>query len=223
MTRPLASRLLLLALPLPLLLAACGDEETAEPDTIACSASQRLEARGGVGDVPGDLTQSTLSGLLAVRRIAIDMGEVTFTPQGASEPVTRPRVLTFQTNTANPDGRDLFGSISRLADQSDGDLTFEIVNQPDGTFCDVNNGELCARFGLEDTPNRELTDDNIIHPATSGTLIFTQVSSTVLAASWDLDLGPNLANEFDESTGNLQGCFYATIGAGTGENTNPLQ
>ncbi len=222
MTRP-AQALLLAALPLALLTAACGDEEAAEPDTIACSASQRLETRGGVGDVPGDLTQKTLSGLLTARRIAIDMGEVTFTPQGASEPVTRPRVLTFQTNTANPEGRELLEVLGLRADQSDGDLSFQIVNQPDGAFCDVNNGQLCARFGLEDTPNRELTDDNIIHPATSGTLTFTQVSSTVLAASWDLDLGPNLANEFDESTGNLQGCFYATIGAGTGENTNPLQ
>jgi len=209
---------------LALLAVGCGDEEEADPNAIVCDASQKIKTLGGVGEVDGAFAGATLEGELTPRRISLGMGEVDYLPQGATEPDRRARLLVFQTNLADPGGRELLINIERrISEVGEDGRTFQIVNRDLTTYCDVQAGELCARFGLDDSANGELVEDNVIHPGVGGSITFTALSATRLAAEWDVDLGANLQNEFDTSSGDLRGCFDAVKGAGLGENVFPLE
>lgn len=216
---PLAALALLLGL-----LTGCGEEEMADPDAIVCSASQKIKTLGAVGEVDGAFASATLEGELTPRRVTLGMGEVEYLPAGATEPVMRSRILVFQTNLADPDGRELLINIERrISELGEDGRSFEIVERDIAEYCDVQQGELCARFGLDDSNNRELVEDKVIFPGVGGTVTFTTLSSTRLAAEWEIDLGANLQNEFDTSSGQLEGCFDAVKGPGLGENVFPLQ
>lgn len=215
LSRRLAATLALL--PLALTAASCGDDsgDGGDPDAIACSSIRPAMIRGGVGDVPGDFDAEAISGLISTTRIALDLGSVEITPAGSDTPETRPRLLTFQTNQPDADGDSLMTAIERRIESlGDEGRTFTVVDQDIQTYCDPSDGVICARFGLDDTENGVLVSDKIIHAATGGTITFTRLSSTVIVAEWDLQLGPNVQQAgFDTSSGALQGCFEALRGS----------
>ena len=202
---------------------ACGDEEEVDPNAIACSSSKKLKVVGAVGDIDANFeTGSTIEGQLTPRRITLDLGEVEYQPVGATEPELRSRIIVLQTNLPDPSGRELLANIE-LSPEQDGERTFNVVSRPLDTYCDVQGGELCVRFGLDQSNNQELVEDNVIHEGISGTITFTRLNSSSLAANWSIDVGPNIQNEFDMSTGTIEGCFDALIGLSQGENTFPLE
>ncbi|MEL6181130.1 MAG: hypothetical protein AAFS10_19395 [Myxococcota bacterium] len=202
----------------------CGDDSS-DPNAIVCNSGQPFKQLGQVGDVDGNITAGSgmLDGNLSARQIAFNLGEVEFTPSGSDTSEIRTLVLSFNTNTGDdPVGRDLFTNISlRIEQMGDAGRTFELVSyDPETyfeTYCDPANGQLCARFGLDDTGDEELDNiDNVIHLAQSGTITFTEVTATSMAAEWSITFGPNISRAFDTSSGLLEGCFSAIIQSSTG-------
>ena len=148
----------------------------------------------------------------------MELGEVEFTPTGSEETETRPRLLVFSTNISDPNSRSLQTQLDlRIAAVGDEGRTFQIVERDLDELCDVSAGEICARFGLDDTSDGELNSDKVVHQGRSGTITFTQLTATTLAAEWSIEFGPNINRAFDESSGSIEGCFTAVVGDGTSD------
>lgn len=210
----------------------CGEDESEDPNAIVCGSGQPFKQIGVIAEPDGQESLSgevaaeagMLEGQLTTREIVFRLGDVEFTPAGSDTPETRPLVLSFNTNVGDPMGRDLLTNISlRIDSLGDQGRTFQLVSPGDDetyfeTYCDVANGQLCARYGLDDTSDGEVSGvDKVIHLAQGGTVTFTTVTSTSLEAEWNIDFGPNVSRAFDESGGVLEGCFSAIIGQGTSE------
>ena len=152
--------------------AACGEPE--EPaDTTSCSELRPIRLGGEVGELSAVFTRANDSlgveqdvGQLTSRRITLFLGEVEFTPAGGV-PGMRPRIMTIQTNTEGQiplqetidERRRGFGN------------EFDVIDKPEDTYCDPTEGELCVRFGLDNTENNELIADTIIHTGQSGSVV----------------------------------------------------
>jgi len=187
---------------------ACGDEEQEAPPGPCSSAA--FELAGTVGDVDGTVVTPQVSGYLDSTTFSLSVGEVEYTPAGG-DPEMRPRILTFGTNVGSPEGRELLLALDERVNGTSGG-TFEIVSHDIDTFCDVNAGELCARFGLDDNRNGKLISDNVMHEGLSGTFKIVNLTSNAVAAEWEVDFGSNLSDPFDDSSGTLSGCFRAVYG-----------
>lgn len=188
--------------------AACGDEKSDAPPGPCSSAS--LELTGDVAEIEGTLSTAEASGFIDSTMLALALGEVEFTPAGGT-PEMRPRILAFQTNTASPSGRELLITLDERVN-SGGMDSFEIVSRDIDSYCDVGAGQICARFGLDDNHNEKLISDHVVHEGISGTFKIVNLSSSAIAAEWDVEFGPNLPDPFDDSSGHLTGCLRATYG-----------
>lgn len=197
----------------------CGDDETpTDPNAIVCNSSQALKSVGEVGEVDGAYATKTLDGLLGSREIRLSLGEVDFMPAGTDEIDTRSRLLVFTGNQSSPSGRGLQTMIDlRISELGDDGRTFQIVDRGLNELCDVANGEICVRFGLDDTNNDELREDNVVHLGKSGTITFTELTATTLSAEWSITFGPNINRAFDDSSGMLDGCFSSVLGQGSAD------
>ena len=205
------------------LFAGCG-EETEEVD-LTCSGGQPIRLSGEVGEVDGNFLRNVDAGNLQVtvpigelndKRITLDLGEVDFLVAGAEEPEQRPRILVFQTNIADPEGSNLLENLNRRINSGEeGANELRVVDKDAEAYCDVEAGEICVRFGLDETGNRELAGDNVIHVGVGGTVKINALSATQVALEWDIDFGPNISKFGDMGSGNLEGCF-------AGQRGNPM-
>jgi hypothetical protein len=202
-------------------LGACGEAGEEEGDLTTCTELLPVRSAGDVGDLLGthrrsrvdqNLNHDELVGELTSRRITLLLGELEFTPAGG-QPEMRPRILTIQTNLegTNLKLQEAISERNRLFGPE-----FEVIDKPEDQFCDPNEGELCVRFGLDNTENNELISDTVIHTGQSGTITVEKFSAGRIHLSFDVEFGPNIKNEFDESSGHLEGCFDARVGAERG-------
>lgn len=204
-----------IALTAVAVLAGCGDTAEDEAGFTDCSELLVLRSEGDVGDILGNYRRSTLDdnldpeapvGEMTTRRIALFLGEVEFTPAGGA-PEMRPRLMTIQTNVEERRLLDELSDRKRLFGPD-----FDVIDKPIDQYCDPAQGELCVRFGLDNTANNELVADTVIHTGVSGTIGVQTVTAGRLRMTFDVDFGPNIQNEFDESGGHLEGCFDARLG-----------
>ncbi len=194
----------------------CGEEEPApDPNAIVCNVSQPTKTIGMVGDVEGDFTLAsgftaeTMLGERTDRRLTFNLGEVEFIVPGM-DPEMRPRILVLQTNVADPNGSDLLENLNRFLQDSD-DNTLEVVDVADDEYCDVAEGKICARFGLDNIPDGQLNQDGVIHKGVGGTVTFDTWTATRVKLHWDIEFGPNISKQFDDSDGELEGCFESSV------------
>ena len=215
--QPRVPRLWVCALLLALVGTGCGEEGVVEDDE-SCSSERVIRVAGLVAAIPGDYERSEDNdnlepeepvGELTDQRITIFLDEVEFTLPGG-EPEMRPRIMTIQTNVAGPGSSSLMESLF-VRRGSYGD-EFHVVSLPEETYCDPSEGEICVRFGLDNTQNNELVSDTVIHEGLSGQIWLDELTQGRLTARFDVEFGPNLKNEFDDSSGHLDGCFDVRIG-----------
>lgn len=204
------------------LLWGCGED--AVPEDTTCSGDQPIRIVGEVGEVAGGFLRNSESGTLAPtdsvgeltdRRITLDMGEVEFLVAGADEPELRSRRLVFQTNTSDPEGSTLLENLNRRINSgSEEARVLRVVNKPIEEYCDVEEGEICVRFGLDTTSDDELVKDSdpVVHLGLSGTVTIKVLTATRLDALWDVEFGPNVSKFGDTGSGQLTGCFAGQRG-----------
>ncbi len=207
--------------------AACGEAGEEEGDLTTCTELLPVRSEGNVGDLLGTFRRSRVDqnlnheqpvGELTSRRITLLLGELEFTPAGG-QPEMRPRILTIQTNVegSNLKLQEAISDRNRLFGPD-----FDVIDKPEDQFCDPSEGELCVRFGLDNTENNELISDTVIHTGQSGTVKVETFTAGRIHMTFDVEFGPNIKNEFDESSGHLEGCFDVRLGAERGGET-PLE
>ncbi len=207
---------------LPLVAVGCGEEVV--PEDTSCSGGQPLRVIGEAGEIDGTFIRNNTLGTLAVdvpvgevtdRRITVDMGTVEFLVAGSDEAEERPRLLVLQTNVADPEGSNLLENLNRRLNSGvEGADTLQVVNRDEGEYCDVEQGEICARFGLDNTANRELEKDSdgVVHLGVGGQVRVKTLTSTLIALEWDVEFGPNISKFGDASSGQLEGCLSTQRG-----------
>lgn len=199
----------------------CGEDEFV--DDGSCGSERAVRTTGGVDDLDGafvrsedagNLARSEPVGELATGHLTLPLGEAEFTVAGSEESEVRPRVLFFHTNAqADASFFELLGR--RLNSDAEEANELEVVAPTGEDFlCDIPNGQICVRFGFDDTENGELTpeSDGVVHDAVGGTVRIVALNANRIDLSWDLELGPNLSRFGDASSGELEGCFASTIG-----------
>lgn len=206
-----------LALFAVLALTACGEAGEDEADLTTCTELLPIRAEGQVGDVLGNYRRAAVDGNvnpteavgeMTSRRITLLMGEVEFTPAGG-EPEMRPRIMTLQTNMEGAQNfQEAISNRNRLFGPD-----FDVIDKPVDQYCNPDEGEMCVRFGLDNTLNNELASDTVIHTGQSGTVSVKTFTAGRMHLTFDVEFGPNIMNEFDESSGSLEGCFDVRLGA----------
>ncbi len=208
-------------------LVGCGDEEEPDPNAIICHEEQPVRAVGTVGGDAVNYTRSLNDGNLATgelvgertaRRFVVELGDVLIDPEDPSSE-SAPLIVSFQTNASAPEGGSLAEDINLLL--QGGTDTLEIVDLPLDQYCDITQGKICARFGRDDTGDRELTNEGtLVHAARSGTLTIKNWTSTRADIMWDLEIGPSV--EGAREGGVLKGCTSVAVGL-TQSGSEPLR
>ncbi len=214
-----------MVLALAALVAQAGCGEDAETDDGSCSNTRSFRTSGEIGGVDavevrsadaGTLDRDTPFGSLTDNNITIDMGQVEFAVSGSDEPELRDRVLFFHTNVADPEGSNLKENIGRRFNSGveDADVLTVVAPADGSTYCDVEEGEICVRFGFDDTGNGELSpgDDGVVHEGIGGTVRVKELASRRIALVWDIEFGPNISRFGDMTDGQMEGCFDAAQG-----------
>jgi hypothetical protein len=216
------------------LVAACGEPLEQVAEQTMCSEFRPVQVIGEVGDilvehvrVEATLARDDVVGQLTSRRITILLGEVEYTPAGGS-PEMRPQIMTFQTNIEGRSPLQEAIAQRRIGFGNE----FDVIDKPDDTYCDPTEGELCVRFGLDNTENNELVSDSVIHTGQSGKITVDTFTAGRIKMRLDVEFGSNIKNEFDDETcdednpceegdscvaglctaGRLEGCFDVRVG-----------